>query len=177
MFIIAMYFFAIPNQRNLLIVCISCKKFLPSSFIAVFYIYDDSYIQIIGKYYYIIFVSITSDTIIQIHVGSIFAFLADFLGGFEAFFPIRLTLFFLPQDGMANTVPWKDVQKHVTVMDNAKPTITWNGNAGVSQDGLERVVTCHQNKIVLIAETMIKVKKQEGLAGHPLKNADINFFP
>ena len=54
MFIIAMYFFAIPNQRNLLIVCISCKKFLPSSFIAVFYIYDDSYIQIIGKYYYCI---------------------------------------------------------------------------------------------------------------------------
>ena len=63
---------------------------------------------------------------------------------------------------MANTVPWKDVQKHVTVMDNAKPTIIWNGNAGVSQDGLERAVTCHLNKIVLIAETMIKVRKEEG---------------
>ena len=62
---------------------------------------------------------------------------------------------------MANTVPWKDVQKHVTVMDNAKPTIIWNGNAGVSQDGLERAVTCHLNKIVLIAETMIKVRKGE----------------
>ena len=65
---------------------------------------------------------------------------------------------------MANTVLWKDVQNHVTVTDNAKPTIIWNGNAGVSQDGLEQAVTCHLNRIVLIAETMIKVRKEEGLA-------------
>ena len=82
MFIIAMYFFAIPNQRNLLIVCISCKKFLPSSFIAVFYIYDDSYIQIIGKYYYNIFVSITSDTISQI------CLFGRFFNRFEALFQL-----------------------------------------------------------------------------------------
>ena len=89
MFIIAMYFFAIPNQRNLLIVCISCKKFLPSSFIAVFYIYDDSYIQIIGKYYYITFVSITSDTISQI------CLFGRFFYRFEAFFQLpRLTHLF-----------------------------------------------------------------------------------
>ena len=92
MFIIAMYFFAIPNQRNLLIVCISCKKFLPSSFIAVFYIYDDSYIQIIGKYYYCICKHYLLYD--QSNPCSIFAFLADFFLRFEAFFQLGFTSFF-----------------------------------------------------------------------------------
>ena len=53
------------------------------------------------------------------------------------------------------------------VMDNAKPIMLWNGNVGVSLDGLVKAVTYHWNKIALIDVTMIKV----GPKKNDMKNA------
>ena len=61
------------------------------------------------------------------------------------------------QVGMVNIALWKVVPRDAVVMDNAKPIMLWNGNVGVSLDGLVKAVTYHWNKIALIDVTMIKV--------------------
>ena len=61
------------------------------------------------------------------------------------------------QAGTENIAPQKDVLKLATVTDNAKPIMLWNGNVGVSPDGLDWVATCRWNKIVRIARTMTEV--------------------
>ena len=61
------------------------------------------------------------------------------------------------QAGTENIAPQKDVLKLATVTDNAKPIMLWNGNVGVSPDGLDWVAICRWNRIVRIARTMTEV--------------------
>ena len=79
------------------------------------------------------------------------------------------------QAGTENIAPWKDVLKLATVTDNAKPIMHWNGNVGVSLDGLVKVVKYQWNKIALIDVTMIKVGPKNDMKNAAAAADHINF--
>ena len=72
------------------------------------------------------------------------------------------------QAGTANTAPWRVARATATCTASARPTTTWSGSAGASQDGSAPDATFIWNKIARIERTMTKVLQNT--------NAFYNYF-